>query len=70
MKKLLMDEIPEKFIERQLNDSRYISKLVKRLLSNIVREKIRMVSMNRKIFPRIWLFVQGPLPIGSKEIGV
>lgn len=39
MKKLLMDEIPEKFIERQLNDSRYISKLVKRLLSNIVREK-------------------------------
>lgn len=39
MKKLLMDEIPENFIERQLNDSRYISKLVKRLLSNIVREK-------------------------------
>lgn len=39
MKKLLMDEIPEKFIERQLNDSRYISKLIKRLLSNIVREK-------------------------------
>jgi len=38
-RKLLMDEIPEKFIERQLNDSRYISRLVKRLLSNIVREK-------------------------------
>lgn len=38
MKKLLMDDIPAEFIERQLNDSRYISKLVKGLLSNIVRE--------------------------------
>ncbi len=40
MKKLLMDNIPDGFIERQLNDSRYISKLVKGLLSNIVREKL------------------------------
>ena len=40
MKKLLMDDIPDGFIERQLNDSRYISKLVKGLLSNIVREKM------------------------------
>ncbi|MBR0273752.1 MAG: type II CRISPR RNA-guided endonuclease Cas9 [Bacteroidaceae bacterium] len=39
MKKLLMDDIPDGFIERQLNDSRYISKVVKTLLSNIVREK-------------------------------
>ena len=39
MKKLLMDDIPESFIERQLNDSRYISKVVKGLLSNVVREK-------------------------------
>jgi len=38
MKKLLMEEIPDGFIERQLNDSRYISKVVKSLLSNIVRE--------------------------------
>ncbi len=37
MKKLLMDDIPEGFIERQLNDTRYISKLIKNLLSNIVR---------------------------------
>lgn len=37
-KKLLMDDIPDDFIERQLNDSRYISKVVKGLLSNIVRE--------------------------------
>ena len=40
MKKLLMENIPDEFIERQLNDSRYISKMVKGLLSNIVREKI------------------------------
>ncbi|MEP6466244.1 MAG: type II CRISPR RNA-guided endonuclease Cas9 [Parafilimonas sp.] len=40
MKKLLyesMDDIPEKFIERQMNDTRYISKMVKNVLSNIVR---------------------------------
>ena len=32
-----MDDIPAEFIQRQLNDSRYISKVVKGLLSNIVR---------------------------------
>ena len=40
MKKLLMEDIPDGFIERQMNDSRYISKVVKGLLSNIVREKL------------------------------
>jgi CRISPR-associated endonuclease Csn1 len=39
MQRLLMDEIPESFIQRQLNDSRYISKVVKNLMSNIVREE-------------------------------
>lgn len=34
---LLLDEIPESFTRRQLNDSRYISRLVMSLLSNIVR---------------------------------
>ena len=37
-RKLLMDDVPDEFIQRQLNDSRYISKMVKSLLSNIVRE--------------------------------
>ena len=37
--KLLMEEIPDAFIERQMNDTRYISKLIKSLLSNIVREQ-------------------------------
>ncbi|MDO9634908.1 MAG: HNH endonuclease domain-containing protein [Paludibacter sp.] len=36
--KLLMEDIPDAFIERQLNDTRYISKIVKGLLSNVVRE--------------------------------
>lgn len=39
MKKLLMEDIPDDFIERQMNDSRYISKFVKGVLSNIVRER-------------------------------
>lgn len=37
-KNLLREEIPLKMIERQLNDSRYISKKIMGLLSNIVRE--------------------------------
>ncbi len=37
-KKLLLEEVPDKMIERQLNDTRYISKVVKNLLSKIVRE--------------------------------
>ena len=39
LNKLLMEDIPDSFIERQMNDSRYISKYIKGLLSNIVREK-------------------------------
>lgn len=35
--KLLLEEIPEKMIERQMNDTRYISKFISSLLSNIVR---------------------------------
>lgn len=35
--KLMLLEVPEKMIERQMNDTRYISKEVKNLLSRIVR---------------------------------
>lgn len=35
---LLSEEIPESFISRQMNDSRYIAKVVKMYLSNIVRQ--------------------------------
>lgn len=37
--KLMLDDIPEKFTSRQMNDSRYISRLMLGLLSNIVRKK-------------------------------
>lgn len=36
---LLLEEIPDKMIERQINDTRYISKYICSLLSNIVREE-------------------------------
>lgn len=49
MKKLLMDDIPEQFIARQLNDSRYISKLIKSLLSNIVREDDEQEEMSKNV---------------------
>ena len=49
MKKLLMEDIPDAFIERQLNDSRYISKIVKSLLSNIVREDGEQESTSKNV---------------------
>lgn len=51
LKKLLSEEIPEGFIERQLNDSRYISKLIKGLLSNIVREKEEQEVTSKNVVP-------------------
>ena len=35
--KLLLEDIPEKMIERQMNDTRHISKYISGILSNIVR---------------------------------
>ncbi|MDK7375245.1 HNH endonuclease domain-containing protein [Weeksella virosa] len=35
--KLLLEEIPEKMIDRQMNDTRYISKYISKVLSNLVR---------------------------------
>lgn len=49
MKKLLMEDIPDQFIERQLNDSRYISKTVKSLLSNIVREEDEVEAISKNV---------------------
>ena len=46
--KLLLDEIPEKMIERQLNDTRYISKFISSLLSNLVRETNNDDGLNSK----------------------
>ena len=47
--KLLLEDIPDGFIERQLNDSRYISKEVKGLLSNIVREEGEQEAISKNV---------------------
>ncbi len=49
LKKLMLDDIPEQFIARQLNDSRYISKVVKSLLSNIVREEEEQEATSKNV---------------------
>jgi CRISPR-associated endonuclease Csn1 len=47
--KLLLEDIPESFIERQMNDTRYISKTVKGLLSNVVREEGEQEATSKNI---------------------
>jgi hypothetical protein len=46
--KMLMEEIPEKMVERQLNDTRYISKFISQILSNIVRSPQEDNGVNSK----------------------
>ena len=45
---LLLVEVPEKMIARQMNDTRYISKFVSMLLSNIVRSNDKDDGINSK----------------------
>lgn len=47
-RKLLMDELPEQMVERQLNDTRYISKFITSILSNIVRSEENDTGFNSK----------------------
>jgi CRISPR-associated endonuclease Csn1 len=49
MKRLFMEDIPESFILRQLNDSRYISRVVKSLLSNIVRTENEQETTSKNV---------------------
>lgn len=53
LKFLLSEDIPEGFINRQLNDSRYISKVVKGLLSNVVREEGEQEATSKNLVPLI-----------------
>jgi CRISPR-associated endonuclease Csn1 len=46
--KLLLDEIPDQMIERQINDTRYISKFIYSVLSNIVRSENNDDGVNSK----------------------
>lgn len=45
---LLLEEIPDKMIERQMNDTRYIGKFISSVLSNIVRNEKDDDGMNSK----------------------
>jgi len=49
--KLLLEEIPEKMVERQLNDTRYISKFISKLLSNIVRSETDEGVNSKNVIP-------------------
>lgn len=49
LRNLLIDEISDSFVERQLNDTRYISKLIKYLLSNIVREPGEQEAISKNV---------------------
>jgi len=46
--KLLLNEIPEKMVTRQLNDTRYISKYISEILSKIVRSDEKDEGVNSK----------------------
>ena len=48
MKKLLLEDIPEKMVARQMNDTRYISKYISEILSRIVRSDERDEGVNSK----------------------
>lgn len=51
LRNLLSEDIPEGFINRQLNDSRYISKLIKGLLGNLVRDDNEKEATSKYIIP-------------------
>lgn len=50
-RKLLMDDIPENFVQRQMNDSRYISRVITGLLSNLVREEGEVDATSKHVIP-------------------
>ena len=50
-RRLLMEEIPEEFIQRQMNDTRYISRSIISLLSNVVRDEDEQESTSKHVIP-------------------
>jgi CRISPR-associated endonuclease Csn1 len=67
MKKLLMEDISDQFIERQLNDTKYISKEIKRLLSNIVRQKLEDGSYEQEATSKNLISVTGSITSQLKQ---
>lgn len=53
LKMLMSEDIPDGFITRQLNDSRYISKVIMGLLSNIVREDNEREATSKHLIPLV-----------------
>lgn len=50
-KKLMAEDLPEEFLQRQMNDTRYISKVINGLLSNVVREDGEIEATSKNIIP-------------------
>ena len=46
---LLMDDIPDNFIAKQLNDSRYIARVALHIFSHLVREKGEMETVSKHV---------------------
>lgn len=51
MRKLLMDEIPDGFIQRQLNDSRFIARKALEIFSHLVREENEQEAVSKNVIP-------------------
>lgn len=51
LKNLLREDIPDSFINRQMNDSRYISTFVKEILGNIVRQEDEKEATPKNLIP-------------------
>ncbi|MDY6318674.1 MAG: HNH endonuclease domain-containing protein [Prevotella sp.] len=49
LKKLLMDEIPDDFIQRQLNDSRYIARKALEIFSHLVRGEDEQEAISKNV---------------------
>ena len=51
MKNLLLEDIPKEFIQRQKIDTSYISRVVTKLLSNVVREENELEVTSKNLIP-------------------
>lgn len=51
MRKLLMEDIPQEFAERQMNDTRYMTRYLLSLLSHIVREADETAAVSKHVIP-------------------
>ena len=49
MKKLLMDDIPQEFVQRQINDTRYMTRKIASVLSMLVREEGEQEAVSKHI---------------------